>query len=250
MPARAHAQPFDVSIVIPAYSEEKRIGATLDALADYLKDHFTNETVEVLVVAADAADNTHSVVEQKSKLFEHFVLLKPGAKVGKGRDVQHGMLRAHGNAVVFMDADLATPLQYLEEFYEHHKSGHEVVIATRNLHKHHPNFLRRAVSNGGNLLFRIASGVWVEDSQCGFKMFSQKAAQKCFSKLKITGWGFDMEVLAIAKALGFKIKTHRVDNWTSVPDGTFTDSMVKNSLASLRDLASIFVNRLRRAYND
>jgi len=248
--AQPHQPVIDVSIVIPAYNEAHRIGATLDALAAYLQTHFTNERVEVIVVAADSADDTSAVAMAKAGQFEHFRLLQPGPKAGKGRDVQHGMLRARGKAVIFMDADLATPLSYLESFYEHHKNGHKVVIATRNLHKHHPNFFRRLVSNGGNLLFRIASGVWIEDSQCGFKMFTQQAARTCFSKLTILGWGFDMEVLAIARAAGLGIKTHRVDDWRSVPDGTFNEGMVKNSFASLRDLAYIFWNRLRGAYSE
>ena len=149
----------------------------------------------------------HEVVLSKQNKFPIFRLLRPGAKLGKGRDVQYGMLKAKGKAVIFMDADLATPFRHLPVFYRAYEQGSDVVIATRNLYKHHPNYLRRLLSNGGNLLFRIASGVWVEDSQCGFKLFSNEAAQLCFSKLTILGWGFDMEVLAIAKANKLQVKT-------------------------------------------
>lgn len=240
----------DLSIVIPAYREEKRIGNTLDKLAAFLRTDQTlkGKNIEVIVVAADAPDNTTKVVRSKQHLFTRLVLLEPGPKVGKGRDVKHGMLHASGEAVLFMDADLATPLPYISTFYAHHQEGHDVVVATRNLRTHHPNFIRRLISNTGNLLFRMASGVWIEDSQCGFKLFSRHAAQKCFSRLTIMGWGFDMEILAIAKAHNLRSKAHRVEGWLSVPDGTFSEGMFKNSLTTLRDLHTIFWKRLRGAY--
>jgi dolichyl-phosphate beta-glucosyltransferase len=247
---RTKSQP-DLTIVIPAYCEEKRIGKTLDELADFIKKDrsLRDKQIEVVVVAADAPDKTHEVALARQQKFADFTLLRPGPKVGKGRDVQYGMLRAHGKAVIFMDADLATPLSHLPLCYRHHiEGGHDVVIATRNLRRHHPNFWRRLLSNCGNLIFRIASGVWVEDSQCGFKLFSRQAARDCFSRLTIMGWGFDMEVLAIAKARGLTTKTHRVNDWRSVPDGPFSESMIANSLTSLRELGYIFWNRLRRAY--
>lgn len=240
----------NLSIVIPAYREAKRIGNTLEQLAAFLKadPELSSASVEVIVVAADAPDSTASIVRGKAKLFANLTLLQPGPKVGKGRDVKHGVLHANGKAVLFMDADLATPLRYITTFYKHHQKGHDIVIATRNLRTHHPNFMRRLVSNIGNILFRLASGVWVEDSQCGFKLFSYHAAQKCFSRLTIMGWGFDMEVLAIARAHKLRTKTHRVDDWLSVPEGTFSEGLVKNSLVTLRDLNAIFWNRLRGAY--
>jgi dolichyl-phosphate beta-glucosyltransferase len=247
---RSNTRP-DLTIVIPAYREEKRIGKTLDELAVYLKTEteIKDRPVEVLVVSADSPDKTHEIVLSKQSKFANLKLLKPGKKVGKGRDVQYGMLRAKGEAVIFMDADLATPLVHLSKFYREQQLGAaDIIIATRNLRKHHPNYLRRLLSNCGNLLFRIAGGVWVEDSQCGFKLFSHEAAQVCFSKLTITGWGFDMEILAIAKANKFLIKSFRVNDWVSVPDGTFIDGAIKNSLSSLQELGHIFYMRIIRAY--
>lgn len=242
--------PFDLTIVIPAYREERRIGATLDELAEYLtkEKSLKKLSIEVLVVSANSPDKTHQVVLSKQKAFTSLQLLKPGARVGKGRDTRYGMLRAKGNTIIFMDADLATPLHYLPEFYARQQAGADVVIATRNLRSHHPNGLRRLVSNGGNLLFRIAGGVWVEDSQCGFKMFSKKAAKLCFSRQTIMGWGFDMEILAIAKTNKLNIECIRVDDWISVPEGTFAGSVISSSLSSLHELGCIFVKRLSGAY--
>lgn len=240
----------DLTVVIPAYREEKRIGKTLDELAGYLK---TNDLirvldVEVIVVAADAPDKTEEIVRSKVSAFKALTLLRPGAKVGKGRDVQYGMVRAHGAAVLFMDADLATPLHHVEEFYRAFLEGNDVIVATRNLKKHHPSKLRRAISNAGNILFRILGGVWIEDSQCGFKLFSANACRTCFSRLTIMGWGFDMEILAIAKTNKYRIKTIRVNDWVSIPDGTFLEGVLRSSFASLAELFRIFLNRIDGIY--
>ena len=252
MPSKRSRIRPDLTIVIPAYSEERRIGKTLDQLSAYLKKDKTLSKlqVEILVVSADSADKTHEIVRSKKKKFTQLKLLKPGTKIGKGRDVRYGMLRAHGNAVIFMDADLATPLKYLPKFYKAQQKGFDVVIATRNLRRHHPNLIRRLISNSGNLLFRLAGGIWLEDSQCGFKLFSYAAAQLCFSKLTILGWCFDMEILAIAKANKLNMTSYRVNDWVSMPHGTFAEGMIKNSLVSLKDLGYIFFNRVRKWYVD
>ncbi len=240
----------DLTIIIPALREEKRIGKTLDELSVFLKKDKTISKLntEVLVVSATSTDKTHDVVLKKQNKFTNLRLLKPGKPVGKGRDVQYAVLRSKGNAVIFMDADLATPLRHLPAFYKEYTKGADLVIATRNLRRHHESFARRSLSNLGNLLFRIASGVWIEDSQCGFKLFSKKAAKLCFSRLHIMKWGFDMEVLAIAKANKFSITTKRINDWKSVPGGTFESGFLKNAVTSLGELTYIFSNRVRRVY--
>jgi len=241
---------IDFSIVIPAYREEKRIGSTLEELAIYLNTNSTLKklNVEVLVVAADSPDYTDTVVISKKTKFKNLSLLKPGAKVGKGRDVQYGMLRAKGDAILFMDADMATPVKYVEQFYRSYFNGSDVVVATRNLKKHHPSRLRRSISNGGNLLFRILGGLWIEDSQCGFKLFSAQASKACFSNMTIMGWGFDMEILAIAKINGYKIETYRINDWVSVPEGSFLDGALQSSAKSLHELTIIFIKRISGSY--
>lgn len=242
---------IELSIVVPALNEEKRVGKSLDELAVFLKSDATLKklAIEVVVVSADSRDKTHEIVASKAKKFPIFTFLKPGPRAGKGRDVAYGMLRAKGKYIVFMDADLATPLHYIPEFYQRAvKENIPVLVGTRNLQKHHSNIIRRTISNGGNLLFRIAGGVWIEDSQCGFKMFEHDAAQLCFSKMTIQGWGFDMEVLAIARANKLRIRSVRIDDWQHMPDGTFEEGMFKNIMASLGDLMHIAQNRLSGKY--
>jgi len=240
----------DLSIVIPAYREERRIGKTLDQLSVFLKEDafFRHKNVEVIVVSADAPDKTHDIVRDKSKLFSSFSFVTPGPRVGKGRDVKAGVLKANGKAVLYMDADLATPLIHIEPFYKLYEQGADVIIATRGIKRHGETALRMTISKAGNILYRLASGVWVEDSQCGFKMFSARAAKICFQKLKITGWGFDMELLTTAKMNHIAITPVRIHDWRPVPYGTFGESIMANSLHTFSDLLMIFGRRLNGYY--
>jgi dolichyl-phosphate beta-glucosyltransferase len=240
----------DLSIVIPAYHEEKRIGKTLVTLARFLRtnSYFKHKSVEVIVVAADAPDKTVQIVQAKSTLFKDFRLVQPGIKAGKGRDVQFGIVQARGKIKMFMDADLATPLSHIEEFYQRCIADSDLVIGTRNLFDHHPTFGRRVISNAGNFLFRLSCGLWLEDSQCGFKMFRASAADVCFNHLRIMGWGFDMEILAVARSNGFEITTVRLNDWHDMPDSTFTDNVALVSLRSVRDLGWILSRRLLGSY--
>ncbi len=241
---------YDLSIVIPAYREAKRIGKTMDKLADFINKDKTIKklNVELIVVSADSDDKTHEIINKRASNFKNFKFIPAGKQVGKGRDVKLGMQKAQGDVAIFMDADLATPLKYITQFYNLYLSGYDVIVATRNLKKHHPELLRRSLSIAGNILYRVIGGVWIEDSQCGFKMFSRKASRVCFSKLTTTGWGFDMEVLTIAKVNHFKIKPVRVNDWVSVPGGSFASGAIKSSLASLKDLSLIFARRLNGKY--
>jgi dolichyl-phosphate beta-glucosyltransferase len=241
---------IDLTIVIPAYSEEKRIGSTLEKLASFLKhdDFLKHKEIEVIIVAADTLDNTQKIVASKQKLFRHTELLKPGPVVGKGRDVQFGMLRAHGKIIMFMDADLATPLYNIEKFYKKCSSGTDVVVGTRNLLTYRPSLTRRILSVIGNILFRVSGGIWIEDSQCGFKMFNRKTCQLCFSKMTILGWGFDMEILTIARENRLKIKSYRINDWKDMPNSTFNERTSRTILRSLIDMKHILINRFNKSY--
>ena len=240
----------DLSIVIPALHEEKRIGPTLDALASFLSSDsfFKQKSVEVLVVAADATDRTHKIVLEKQPLFRRLRLLRPGPEVGKGRDVQYGIKRASGDIIVFMDADLATPLYHLQPFYNSCIAGADMVIGTRNLLKYRKSKFRSLYADFGNTLYRLIGGVKVEDTQCGFKMFTAYAAQLCFSKLTILGWGFDLELLAIAQANRLKVEPIRIDDYTHMPYSTHTDGVLRIAFRSVRDIVRIAINQIEHRY--
>lgn len=248
---KKQTKAIDLSIVIPALREAKRLPATLKELSNYIKKnkYFSDLQVEVIVVAADGGDNTVEVAQKWQDKIPNLVILEPGKPVGKGRDVKVGMLAARGNAVLFMDADLATPLKYIPVAYEYWKTSGGVVVGVRNLQKHHPDLLRRSVSNIGNLLFRIMCGVSIEDSQCGFKLFSKDAVNICFKRMTIMKWGFDMELLTIAKKYDVNIQQIRINDWAHQEGGHIDDNTIGQSIASFKDLSKIFFNRIIGKYN-
>lgn len=245
-------QTIDLSIVIPALREAKRLPATFKEISNYIKKdkYFSGLKIEVIIVAADGGDNTVGVAQKWQDKIPNLVVLEPGKPVGKGRDVKVGMLAARGNAVLFMDADLATPLKYIPVVYEYWKASGGIVVGVRNLRQHHPNILRRLISNIGNLIFKLLCGVRIEDSQCGFKLFSKSAAVTCFRRVTILRWGFDMEVLTIAKKYNININQIMINDWQHKSGGHIDNNTITQSVDSLRDLIKIFINRMSGHYNN
>lgn len=244
-------EQFDLSIVIPAYTEEKRIGATLDKLAEYLRQHNFGR-VEVIVAHARPPqdDKTLEIAREKVTLFDHLEPLDLGPKKegeGKGSHVKRAVLGAKGQYILFMDADLATPLNYIETAYNEAKAGEKVLICSRDVTSSHKG-IRKLISWGGNILVQTVLLPGVRDTQCGFKMFEREAANKLFSKQTIIGWTFDMEILALAKKYGYKIKQIEVNDWKDVAGGTFTPS-TGAAVASLKDLFRIKWNIISRKYD-
>lgn len=231
----------DLSIVVLAYQEEARIGASLIELSAHLT-RTGRRGVEVVVVAASrpdgTSDRTRQVVEAKQPLFDDLRVVVPGTMAGKGRDAKFGMLAARGRHRIFMDADLATPLHHLDTSLELLEAGHDAVIGVRDLTSSHRG-LRKVISKVGNLLVQAILLPGVSDSQCGFKLFTATAADQVFARQTIDGWGFDMEVLAIARTLGCRIATHEVPDWTDVAGGTFSDAALTGALRTLQDLLVI-----------
>lgn len=202
----------DFSIIIPAYKEAAVIDQMLEQTAAFLDNHPKLGSCEVIVVAAEAHDNTADLAKQKTHLFKNLRVIEPGKKVGKGRDVRAGMLAATGKKRLFMDADLATPLHHIPKILE--KLDHaKVVIGRRNLQKVHEGFLRRLLSVCGNWLIRFLVLPGLKDSQCGFKGFSRLAAETLFARQRVMGWGFDIELLAQARRLGYKIVEIDIPDW-------------------------------------
>ncbi len=237
----------ELTIVIPALGEARRIGATLDELAGFLRSSNFVTNVEVLVVAADAGDDTAKIAESKAGLFMRLRVLRPGPRLGKGRDVQFGVMHAKGSFVVFMDADLATPLWHLQEFYQACQQA-DVVIGTRNLLTYRHNLLYGVFAYMGNALYRITGGVQVEDTQCGFKMFTATAAQTCFGKLTILDWGFDMELLAIARANKLRLKAIRIDDWQHVAGSTHHENVLQILWRTVRQHVCIMMGSVFHTY--
>lgn len=200
-----------ISIVIPCKNEEARLPSTLLALESL------NSNYEIIIVVEKSEDRTAEIAKEWSNLKPNREAICNSVCKGKGYAVKTGMLRATGEIIFFMDADLAVPLDHLEPYVaEMIKHKWDIVIANRNhkdsvLVKKQP--IRRILFGRlFNLIIRCLRLTKSNDTQCGFKGFSQVAAQSIYPSLKSTGFGFDVEVLWLANKLGYKVGEMPV-NW-------------------------------------
>ncbi len=203
-----------VSMIIPAYNEEARIGRTLEAYADFFKDKKKSGLdFEIIVVANACKDNTAGVVRQISKKHKEIKLLD-FEQGGKGFAVKQGFKEAlKGNAglIGFVDADLATPPEaYLDLI--RNINGYGGIIASRyvkgSIVKPKQTFFRILVSRVGNFIIRSLFMIPYRDSQCGAKLFKREAIEKIIPKLNMTQWGVDIDLLYNVRKLGYRIKEH------------------------------------------
>lgn len=199
-----------LSVIIPAYNEEKRLPKTLGAIDNYLKSQSFD--YEILVIDNNSKDKTADVVRNLEGLIRGLKLFSGNFGQGKGSAVKKGMLEAQGKIRIFTDADNSTSINQIEKMWPEFEKGYSVVIGSRDvkgavLDPPQP-FLRNAILGEGFKLYRkLIVGLWkIEDSQCGFKAFSAKAAQDIFPKTLIMDFAFDVEVLVLAEKLGYKIK--------------------------------------------
>lgn len=235
---------IDLSIVIPTYKEAFRIEDTISQIAKYINSK--KISAELIVVDAQSPDGTAEVAKKSAHLFKHFKLIdagpKPPKKAIKGKQVQMGMLAAQGEYIVFMDADLATPLKYLDDVLDLAKKDKPIGICVRNLQKSHTG-LRKLISGSANFLVQMLILPGIKDTQCGFKAFNKKSAKAIFAKQTVMGWGFDMEVLAIARQMGYQIETIDVPDWQDIKEGSKVSSSkfsaAKAALQTFPDLIKI-----------
>lgn len=237
-----------VSIVIGALREERGIESSLKVLHKYLDANKMINDTELVLVTADGGDKTIKIVEKYSGKFPNFQHLKPGKPVGKGRDINIGVKSAKGKVILYMDADLATPLHHIKDAVQLiNNQTADLVIGIRNIRKMHNSKVRFLISLMGNLAFSLVSGRYVPDTQCGFKAFSYKASKICFSRQTMNDWSFDMELLIIAFSHNLSIAQLPITDWRDVPGGTFSGG-IKNSVKFGIDLLKIFHNRLTGKY--
>lgn len=230
---------IDLSIIIPALREEKLIARTLTKTVDFITAHPELGVVEVVVVAADAGDRTEEIAKEHAHLFPNYQVINSGPRIGKGHDVQTGILAANGEKRIFMDADLATPLRHLPAMARA-LDEHQVAIGVRNLGTIHKGFIRSFLSRAGNFLIRCVLLPGIKDTQCGFKGFQAIAAKKLFGALKTKGWGFDMEVMARARRARYSIGQVAIPDWREArTEGLVGDSKTGVALQSLNELARI-----------
>jgi dolichyl-phosphate beta-glucosyltransferase len=212
-----------LSVIIPAYNEEQRIGQTLTAVYSYLTSQ--TYTWELLIVLDGVTDNTLSIIETFAQSKQNIRWIDRKQNMGKGVTVRQGMLAARGDIRLFTDADNSTDMSHFEQMKPLFDAGANVVICSRDgkdapgaVQAKPQSFIKRMLGNSGNLFVQLMAvpGIW--DTQCGFKAFRATAAQQIFSIATINRWGFDMEALALARRFGYNIEIIAA-NWHDV-EGT------------------------------
>ncbi len=197
-----------LSIVLPAYNEEAVIKNTLDRVAEYLEGRYPS--YKIIVVCDGCRDNTAKVAEETAKTNHKIQVLDRKINMGKGFSVRQGCLEAKGDLIIFTDADLSTPIDEIEKLLKWLEEGYDIVIGSRALKESdiqiRQAWYREAMGKIFNLFVQTFAIKGIKDTQCGFKGFKKEVARKIFQRQIINGFGFDVEVLYIAKMLGYSIK--------------------------------------------
>jgi glycosyltransferase involved in cell wall biosynthesis len=268
---QAHAETFtpELTVVIPAYNEAHRLPKTLGQVADYLQSRDSHS--ELLVVDDGSADDTATIAEGFSAMRQldrgkvRMRVIRNEHR-GKGYTVRTGMLAAQGRYVLFTDADLSTPIEAVEQLLPWAERGgvkhgpYPVVIGSREgvgATRYDEPAYRHLMGRIFNLLVRVMAIHKLQDTQCGFKLFSHAAAQDLFQRLELYGHqaglvkgamvtGFDVEVLYIAQKRGYRIREVPVE-WRHY-EGSKVNPL-KDSLRMFRDILKVRLNDLQGKYD-
>lgn len=198
-----------LSVIIPAYNEEKRLPKTLVEIDKYLKQQ--SYGYEIVVVSDGSKDKTAEVVRGLTSVIRGLRLIDNKENHGKGYVTRQGLLEAKGEYRIFTDADNSTSIEQIEKMLPEFQNGYDVVIGSRDikgavLDPPQPLF-RRFIGEVFGLFTSIFAGTWgISDTQCGFKGLTKKAVEDIMPRCKIDRFAFDPEILIIAKKLKYKIK--------------------------------------------
>jgi glycosyltransferase involved in cell wall biosynthesis len=239
-------EKIHLSVVIPAYNEEKRISATLLDIDKYLSKQ--NYSYEIVVVNDGSKDNTAGVVKKIQELVKNLRLINNQENHGKGWVTKQGMLEAKGEYRIYVDADNAISLDQVENFWPELKH-YDVVIGSIELKgskiEEHAGWHRRFLGKFSKYIIRIVAGLWeIHDTQRAFKIFPAKVAYDVFSRQTIYRWGFDIEILVLTKRLGYKIKELPV-TWINPGESKVT---LKSYIRTFMELLKIKWNLITDKY--
>jgi len=236
--------PFDLSIVVPAYNEARRIVSTLEAIVAYLdlRGHHGQ-----IIVAVDGDDGTRERAADMALRDTRITVLGSTSRRGKGRGVRDGVLRSTGDLIGFVDADYKTPIDELDVMLPLFAAGADVVIGSRKLANSRIDvpqpLYRRLGSSAFHTIMRNLVGLHgIRDTQCGFKFFRRDVAHRIFTMQQVDGYMFDVEILRIAKMLGYTIREVPV---RFRDDGDTRYNPIIGTLRNARELLRI--RRLRYA---
>lgn len=212
--------PVRLSIVIPAYNEERRLPRTLADVLEYARRQ--PYASEIIVVDDGSTDRTADVVRAQQPRVPNLRLVQHPDRVnhGKGAAVRRGMLAARGQFRLFMDADNSTTVDHMERFWPFFDEGYDIVIGSRavagaRVAVHQARY-KELAGNLGNFVIQSLAVPGIRDTQAGFKVFRERAVKDVFPRLTIDRWGFDIEILAVARRRGFRVKEAPI-TWINDP---------------------------------
>jgi glycosyltransferase involved in cell wall biosynthesis len=237
-----------LSIIVPAYNEEARLPDSLRRIEEYVEQTGW-DFHEILVVDDGSTDGTFGAATGFAAGNPNIRVLRNPGNRGKGYSVRHGMLEAKGDWCLFTDADLSAPIDELDTLWKALcREEADIAIGSRALDRsligvHQPG-IRESAGKFFNLVMRLTVGLQIADTQCGFKLFRQDVAREVFSRQTLDGFGFDVEVLFVAKKLGYRTAEVPV-RWNHAEGskvGMFT------GLQAFSELAMVRWNNLRGLY--
>jgi glycosyltransferase involved in cell wall biosynthesis len=198
------------SFILPAYNEGERLTSSLPKVLDYIRERHLS--AEVIVVNDGSTDDTASTVSKSAATDPMVRLIENPGNRGKGYSVRNGVLHATGDVILFTDSDLSSPITEADKLFEAIDQGADVAVGSRwlrrELQTERQPWYRQLYGRLFNLGLRLVLGLKYRDTQCGFKAFTRKSADVIFSRQRIERWGFDPELLFLARK--FKLRTVEV----------------------------------------
>jgi glycosyltransferase involved in cell wall biosynthesis len=241
-----------LSIIIPAYNEEKRLGVTLEKIHSFFASRAAGlgvRDIEILVVDDGSSDGTARVVRKLTASMPELRFVKNEINRGKGYSVKRGICEARGSVALFTDADLSLPIEEAGKLLTSIAEGNDVAIGSRGIDRSlmgtPPPLLRTIAGGVFNTLVRVLVGLPFHDTQCGLKAFSRDRCRPIFEQQRIEGFGFDPEILFLARRHGLKTAEVAV---RSSHDSASKVHLWRDSARMFRDLLYIRWNSMCRRY--
>ncbi len=238
-----------LSIIVPAYNEEKNLFKNINGFNKYLSQQ--KYDYEIIIVNDGSTDNTWQIASELANKNNKIKLINIKKNKGKGAAVRQGLLSASGEYRLFLDADNATSIDHIEKVWPYFKEDYDIVIGSRspkdakNAKQVLPQPIwKKFLGICGNYIIRLLAIKGIYDTQCGFKAFTKRAVKKIIPKTTINRWGFDVEILALAQHMNYKIAIIPV-SWINSEESRVG---IKGYFSTLKEIIKIKLNLINKKY--